>query len=397
MTMKNKTGYLIFAAALFALIYLLIKTDVIHKITRGKWISTKGGEVANVRQWVTYQNIIGQLNLSWARIPVEWASIEVSPGSYDWNSSEYTNLQAAVASAKRMGAEVILTVRDAPDFVIDPVYASSPDGTSTPWPNLCGRITSAGNTNLAHFIIALFQRLNLDLGLAQNSNPPVPYVELWNEPDVDPSQAFRPDLFGCWQRGRDSGNAASKSQPSYEAGAYYGHVLNSVAPAVKAMFPTVKFIAGAAFSPSTGFLPGVIDQAVKNIDVVSYHQYVKTNNILCDIDAFIAIQEKSFEAARLFLDSHGGAAVPILISEGAMGYGGYGPTAVPQGTATPAPSFYDCQAKFASALLTWSQERAKDGRLLGFIWYTVGINGWDETDLLYPDKTPKPVYFGWKN
>lgn len=397
----KKKNFLIFSAVLIvALIYFIFNIEFENKETRGKWISTKGGEVADVHQWNSYQKIIEELNLAWARIPIEWSNIEISDGKYDWNSTEYINFKNATASAIKMGTEVILTVRDAPDFLIDPVYGVGSGGTATPWPKLCGRITAEGNVHLANFIMALLQQLRLDFGFGQNDPPPVTYVEMWNEPDVDPSQTIRPDLYGCWQRGFTSGAGtptATGTLPPYETGSYYAEVINSVAPAVKGQFPTIKFVAGASISASSGFLPAIIDHALSNIDVVSYHQYVKTSNTSCDLSSLIATQENSFDVVRAYLDTHGGSSKPILISEGAAGYTIDTLTPVPESTATPAPSFYDCQAKFATGLLAWSQEKAKTGRLLGFIWYTIGRNGWEETDLLYPNKTPKPVYFSWKN
>jgi hypothetical protein len=387
------------ALALLAVAYVILTNVLAERNARGKWISTKGGEVGDIRQWNKYQNPINELNLAWARIPLEWSKIETEEGAYRWDSDEYINVKNALTTVKKMGAEAILTIRDAPDFSIDPSYGVSPDGASTPWPALCGRITPQGMDHLASFIVALLGQLKQDYGLNVDAPPPITYIELWNEPDVDPTQTIRPDLYGCWQRG--IGNAADPAvtgtPPPYDAGYYYARVLNTVAPAVKGRFPEVKFVAGAAISANSGFLSGVIDQALENIDVVSYHQYVKSPNTLCDIPALLAVQENSFAYVRDYLDQHGGSSRPILISEGAMRYTTYGMTPLPGGTQTPAPEFYNCQARFASDLLSWSQDKAAKGKLLGFIWYTIAVNGWEETDLLAPNKTPKPVYYSWKN
>lgn len=68
-------------------------------------------------------------------------------------------------------------------------------------------------------------------------------------------------------------------------------------------------------------------------------------------------------------------------------------------TQTPSPAFYNCQANFAAALLAWAEGKNKetDVPLLGFIWYTIGYNGWRNTDLLYSDGSPKPVYYVWRD
>jgi hypothetical protein len=36
-------------------------------------------------------------------------------------------------------------------------------------------------------------------------------------------------------------------------------------------------------------------------------------------------------------------------------------------------------------------------KLEGAIWYTVGVNNWQYSDLLDPIKTPKPAYWVWKD
>jgi hypothetical protein len=64
---------------------------------------------------------------------------------------------------------------------------------------------------------------------------------------------------------------------------------------------------------------------------------------------------------------------------------------------TPEPTFYDCQALFAANLLTWAEGKRVNGNLLGFIWYTIGTNGWRYTDLLYNNGSPKPVYYIWRD
>jgi hypothetical protein len=65
---------------------------------------------------------------------------------------------------------------------------------------------------------------------------------------------------------------------------------------------------------------------------------------------------------------------------------------------TPSPSFYNCQANFAGGLLSWVQHQETPNNLKGFIWYTNGHNAdWFNSDLLYANGTPKPVYFVWRD
>jgi hypothetical protein len=372
--------------------------------SKGKYLSFKGGELEDLQQWVTYQDSIGDLNLAWARIHLNWNQVETNPGVYNFNGPEYTNFKNAVIAAKSMGAEIILTVKGVPDPYLYPTpYATAPDATATPvpWPAHCGRISLWGNPSgtdrLKYFLVAVLNHLKTDMGLPVSGPPPVSYIELWNEPDA-PAYQTEPDYFGCWAK--DS-SKTDGTPPPYDAGYYYAQVLNEIIPYVKGQFliagtqnSYIKFIAGAALDPRSGFLDTVIDNSINNIDVVSYHNYINTTNTKCDIPAFISQQESVFTYVRNYLDNHNGSSIPILISEGAMGY-------VPYGTQTPAPtaasSFYDCQAQFAAALLEWANTKSTSGDLLGFVWYTLGTNGWRETDLFYGNNTPKPVYSIWKD
>jgi hypothetical protein len=125
--------------------------------------------------------------------------------------------------------------------------------------------------------------------------------------------------------------------------------------------------------------------------VVSYHQYVHiTNSSGCDLAAYISNYESSFMHIRNHLDNNGGAEKSIMISEGAMGF-------YPVPSQTPAPAFYDCQARFAASLLTWAEGKRSNGKLLGFIWYTISPHFWRDTALMYPSGTPKPVYYIWRD
>jgi hypothetical protein len=372
--------------------------------SKGKYLPFKGGELEDLRQWVKYQAPVSDLNLAWARIDISWFNVETNPGVYDFDGPEYTNFKNAVISAKSMGAEIILVVKGVPDPYLYPTpYATAPapDAAPTPWPSHCGRISLWGNPSgtdrLKFFLVAVLNRLKTDMQLPVSDPPPIRYIELWNEPDAQAYQT-EPDYYGCWGQDPSKTNGVP---PPFEVGVYYAQVLNAIAPYVKGQFlisgthnSYIKFVAGAAADPKGGFLDTVIDNSIDNIDVVSYHIYVNTNNSYCDIPAYISQEESAFTYVRNYLDNHNGLSIPILISEGSMGY-------TPHGTQTPmptaAPSFYNCQAQFASALMDWVKNKTSSGNLLGFIWYTVGVNGWRDTDLFYDDKTPKPAYYIWKN
>jgi hypothetical protein len=157
---------------------------------KGKYLPYKGGELEDIKQWVTMQAPIGDLNLAWARIHLNWFNIEKSPGNYDFTSDEYINFKNAVIAARSMGAEIIMTVKGVPLADLYPTpYATAPNPTTspTPWPVHCGRISLWGNPtgtdHLKYFLVAVINRLKTDMGLLSTDPPPVRYIELWNEPD----------------------------------------------------------------------------------------------------------------------------------------------------------------------------------------------------------------------
>jgi hypothetical protein len=236
-----------------------------------------------------------------------------------------------------------------------------------------------------HCAVILFHLHNLPEPLE------VKYIELWNEPDVpagyDTITYTVPTFYGCWTVRPGSGTPP----PYNEAGIYYAKVLNTVAPYVKAQLPTmgVQFVAPAAAEVNTIFVDRVLNDAMNNIDVFSYHRYVNSYNESCNVPSALATQESSFAHARSDLNSHGGTAVPILISEGAMKH----PI-----TNTPSTLFYNCQASYARSLISWLRNKEGTGNLKGFIWYTIGFNGWQSSDLLLnASGTPKPVYYAWRD
>jgi hypothetical protein len=130
-----------------------------------------------------------------------------------------------------------------------------------------------------------------------------------------------------------------------------------------------------------------------NLDVLTYHQYVDGYDYSCNISEALGIQKTAFAHVRSDLNSRGGTAVPIFISEGAMKYRHWETV-----TMTPQPLFFQCQATFAPSLLQWLDTKKGSGdNAKGFIWYTIGGNYWAFTDLIYPNGVKKPVYYSWKD
>jgi polysaccharide biosynthesis protein PslG len=172
----------------------------------------------NVQLWhydaVARSNVIGditQAGFNWMTQQVEWASVEVAPGTYDWSQ-----LDNIVGDANAAGLNVMLSFAHAPDF-----YNSRPSGRMPDDPTTFGAFMAA---------------------VASRYPGQVQAYELWNEENLD--------------REAGTGNVDPTTYlPLLEAG-YMG---------VKAADPNALVLLGAP-SPTTSNVPGSI------IDDLTYLQ-----------------------------------------------------------------------------------------------------------------------------
>jgi hypothetical protein len=181
-----------------------------------------------------------------------WSQVETAPGQRNWNSA----LGAELIQASQKNLEVILVVRSTP------TWAQKVSGSS------CGPIKE---TDLGAF--AQFMRDAVSL----YSKPPynVKYWEIWNEPDVPGSIEDIP--FGCW---------GDYGQTTF-GGEYYGQMLKTVYPAIKAANadaqvliggllldcnPTIPNACTDPFPPL--FLTGIFNAGAGDyFDGISFHAY----------------------------------------------------------------------------------------------------------------------------
>jgi hypothetical protein len=184
----------------------------------------------------------------WARAGnVFWADVEpVRGGGYHWEAL----------------AEVDENIRRLQDAGIEPtlVIARSPAWAQ----NIAGRLCSPPRPEFVPDYVA-FAR-----ALAARYAGRVNYWEIWNEPDVAPSETTDDTGMGCWLT----------STPPYLGGGYYGEVVKQVAPAIKAANPKAKVIAGALLydwpddSKPRAFLDGLLASgAGPSFDALSFHAY----------------------------------------------------------------------------------------------------------------------------
>ena len=159
----------------------------------------------------------------------------------------------------------------------------------------------------------------------------VRYVEIMNEPDTSNSYYWK--YLGCW--GED-----------YAAGVYYGRFVAAVYPPLKALYPEISFVAGALIDPRKDFARGFYD-TVGNIDFTSYHVYEYCHAA--------PVYESRRDAAR------SRSAAPALLSETSLIY--------------PVQSA-ECDQQQADYM-----RRLLDSDEPLFVWYTLGCNAWENSDL----------------
>jgi hypothetical protein len=208
---------------------------------------------------------IDEAGATWTRRnAVEWDLVEPIQGARDWGA--LAGLEAELVKARNVGLETILIVRSTP------AWAQAISSYS------CGMIKP---DNLDEFAVFMH-----DL-VARYSVPPyeIKYWEIWNEPDVAPTQVEDPNgVYGCW---------GDPTQPNF-GGDYFAEMLEAVYPQIKLADPNAKVviggllldcdpgIPGACTSPYGGapsrFLTGILSHSGANdghlyFDGVAIHAY----------------------------------------------------------------------------------------------------------------------------
>lgn len=209
-------------------------------------------------------NFLADTNTAWwRRNGVFWADIEPIEGTRDWSAMR--NLENELILASENGFTTILIIRKTPQWAQD-IYNTA-----------CGRIKPEKLEAFASFMSDLVTRY---------SAPPynVKYWELWNEPDISPNSVSGNSQYGCW------GDETSL----YYGGDYYGEMLKTVYPAIKAADPSAQVVIGGLLldcdplnppetSPGSGkikdcrsatFLEGILNHSGGDyFDGISFHAY----------------------------------------------------------------------------------------------------------------------------
>jgi len=208
--------------------------------------------------------LVNEAGASWTRVnALLWSDVEPFEGRRDWVPIQH--LEDLMINTAEDGIETIMIVRGTP------LWARIEQGSQ------CGRISEDKFQAFADFMVDLVNRFSV---------PPynVKYWEIWNEPDVDPVVVRFDSVYGCWGDKSDI----------YNGGQYYGKLLKTIYPQIKAARPDVKILVGGLLldcdpinppemPPGSGtlkdcssslFLEGILESgAADSFDAVSYHAY----------------------------------------------------------------------------------------------------------------------------
>jgi len=205
-------------------------------------------------------NQMADAGANWVRSNniLSWASVEPAETLRLWNTQ--AGLEQELQNAASSGVKVILVVRQTPS------WAQELSGYT------CGPILSDKFGAFANFMH--------DAALRYSAPPfNVKYWEIWNEPDVDYRLVSPTSDIGCWGNQDDV--------DGLYGGGYYGWMLQSVYPQIKAADPQAQVLVGGLLldcdpnNPPLGkdctpskFLKGILaNNGGPYFDGVSFHAY----------------------------------------------------------------------------------------------------------------------------
>lgn len=188
-------------------------------------------------------------------VPILWSEVESSRGVYNWTSADAQGVHYKNASNE--GLTIIGNVRSTPAWAR--LYSQY----------YCGPMQSQYFDEFANFMYQVVSRYSY-------APYNVKYWEIWNEPDVAPSQVGTnyESQFGCWGNINDA----------YYGGGYYANMLKVVYPAIKSANPNAQVLVGgllmncnpnkSSSCKETKFFEGILrNGGGPFFDGVTFHAY----------------------------------------------------------------------------------------------------------------------------
>lgn len=315
----------------------------------------------DVREWYSddIMQYVQQASPRWSRAgDLLWSQVEpVRGGGYRWDAM--ARLEWNILRLQSAGIEPMLIVQQSP------LWAGQVRG------RLCSPPAPQHVDDFLRFLQAAVVRY---------SNPPfnVKYWEIWNEPDYRPDETRDIQGVGCW----------GTNKPPFYGGDYYGNVLKSVYPAMKAANPNITIFGGALYyswpdtTISDGFLRGMLAAgAGGSFDVLSFHAYG-------DWDVGDRLISKT-KRIREILGEFGLATKPLIATEIAA-------TCITNEICPP--NFLQRQANYAARIYA----TVKALGLLGGFWYTFveyppGFEQSQLIDSVNGQLVPRPSFHAFRN
>lgn len=195
----------------------------------------------------------------WVRFNgLKWSDVEPTEGARNWATQ--ATVEAQIADAKGRGMKVILVLRGTPDWAEK--YADADENPS------CGPIASAKFEAFGLFV----------KDMATRYAGQVDYYELFNEPDINRTNASNPnhsEYMSCW--GDDSFGDYG--------GGYYAQMLQAAYPKIKEGDANAKVLSGGLLlscnpaictsDPSMKFIDGLLSKfaGAPYLDGIGYHAF----------------------------------------------------------------------------------------------------------------------------
>jgi hypothetical protein len=338
--------------------------------------------VETTRGWILKAGVSDrarELGAKWVRLnAIRWRLVQPTQGApYDVTglASFESDLRAVLAA----GLTPVVIVNDSPAWAT----------INRPFATSCGAIRTDRLADFAAFMGWLATRY-------KNS---IQYWEIGNEPDFDPTQVRRDEVYGCWGDIKDP----------YNGGEQYGNMLKAVTPAIKRSNPSAQVVVGGlalmnaqTTDPKLGkpenFFEGILRAgAGDSFDMVAYHSYPGYTNQPLDYDydrephstwaplGGYTIGKAKFLRAVM---AKYGIDKPLSLNETGLTCptppngicGGIGPT------------FYQAQSAYAIRMMT----RAWSIGVQHVMWYTLHGPGWYNSGLLDDQQRPRPVYHAYQ-
>lgn len=334
-------------------------------MNRAPTVTTFGVQPASI----VNNTFLKPLNVEWLRLNgPEWSEVQPTEGGdYNWDVQSVRRFDASLKRLQQGGISprVIMVVIGSPEW-------ATADG------NKCRAIESDRFDDFARFMEAVARRY-----------PTVKYLELGNEPDVDPSLVGRDSGFGCWGDQNDE----------FYGGRTYGEMLKVVYPAIKGVSASIQVLNGGLllnrpYDAATGsdlsarFMEGVfVADAGSSFDIMNYHNYTYYNGTVDGVSA-VGSGAIDWKAAYLreLMQRYGVAEKPLINSEGAL-----------LCTSNDAAHLEACHNAQASMIIRLFARAARD-RLTAVSWYLLDSDDFNSTALVIPGKNEtRPAYDAFKH